>query len=252
MAQKSEAKSSVKPVEFLDYIRGVTKTIPIQNHISLICFLLFALVVWVFLPAANSSFQFFDDNAYVMQNSHVYNGLSWADVGWAFGNFDVANWHPLTWLSHMLDVQIYGLNPWGHHLTNVLLHAVNTVLVFLVFRKMTGTAWRSLMVALLFGLHPLRVEPVAWISERKDVLSTLFWLLAIWTYTKFAEESKTNGGKPKFFYGLTLIFFALGLMSKQMVVTLPFVFLLLDFWPLNQWEQKNKWRLIGKRFLSSR
>jgi len=218
----------------------------IRNRRSafLVCLLLFVLVVWVFEPCLQGSFHFFDEQSYILGNSRVNSGLSWANVGWAFYGFGSANWHPLTWLSHMLDVQVYGLNPWGHHLTNLLLHALNTVLVFLVFRKMTGAAWRSLIVALLFGLHPLRVEPVAWISERKDVLSTLFWLLAMWTYARFAEESKSTSRKTKLFYGLTLLFFALGLLSKQMVVTLPFVFLLLDFWPLNRWEWKNKWRLV--------
>ena len=146
----------------------------------------------------------------------------------------------------LLDVQIYGLNPWGHHLTNILLHASNTVLVFLVFFKLTGARWESLFIAALFGLHPLRVEPVAWISERKDLLSTTFWLLAIWTYARFAGEQKAPNGRTKLFYCLTLLFFALGLMSKQVVVTLPFVFLLLDFWPLNRWHQ-NGWRLIVEK-----
>jgi Tfp pilus assembly protein PilF len=215
-----------------------------RRSIFLVCLLLFALTVCVFVPVLRGSFHFFDEQAYILGNTHVNGGLSWVNVLWAFGSFDVANWHPLTWLSHMVDVQVYGLNPWGHHLTNVLLHAINTILVFLVFRRMTGATWRSLIVALLFGLHPLRVEPVAWISERKDVLSTMFWLLAMWTYTRFSEETRIEKGKTKSFYLLTLFFFALGLMSKQMVVTLPFVFLLLDFWPLNRWEQKGKWSLV--------
>lgn len=205
---------------------------------------LFVFVVWVFLPALNGKFMVFDEQSYVNGNVHVNSGLSWGNIFWAFRSLDYANWHPLTWISHMLDVQLYGLNPLWHHLTSVLIHAFNTVLVFLVFRRMTGAGWRSLMVAGLFGLHPLRVESVAWISERKDVLSTMFWLLAMWTYVKFAEEFKAKNGKAKLFYGLTLLFFAMGLMSKTMLVTLPFVFLLLDYWPLKRWEQKNKWDLV--------
>jgi tetratricopeptide (TPR) repeat protein len=218
----------------------------LQNprSIFLVCTLLFVFVVWVYQPALQDKYMYFDENAYVMSNVHVNSGLSWSNVFWSFSSLDHANWHPLTWLSHMLDVQVYGLNPWGHHLTNLLLHAANTVLVFLVFRRMTGMAWRSLVVALLFGLHPLRVESVAWISERKDVLSTMFWLLAMWTYAKFAEESRTKDGKTKLFYTLTLLFFAMGLMSKTMLVTLPFVFFLLDFWPLKRWGLKSKWHLI--------
>src|SRR4051812_48404184 len=195
---------------------------------------LFALVVWVFLPSLDGTFLFFDENAFILKNAHVNTGLNPANVGWAFGSLEYANWYPLTWLSHMLDVQLYGLNPWGHHLTNVLLHATNAVLVFLVLGRLTGNYGRSLVVAALFGLHPLRVESVAWISERKDVLSTFFWLLAMAAYVMFAEQKKAAGPNTRFFYGLTFLFFALGLMSKTMLVTLPFVFLLLDYWPLQR------------------
>lgn len=144
----------------------------------------------------------------------------------------------------MADVQLYGLAPWGHHLTNVLLHAFNTVLVFQVFRKLTGADWRSLVIAGLFGLHPLRVESVAWISERKDVLSTMFWLLALWAYASYAEGFRKREGKPKLFYCLTLMFFIMGLMSKAMLVTLPIILLLLDYWPLRRWKQGSKRELI--------
>jgi protein O-mannosyl-transferase len=218
----------------------------LQNprSVFLVCSLLFVFIVWVFAPALGGKFMFYDENAYLLSNAHVNSGLSWANVCWAFLSLEYANWYPLTWISHMVDVQFYGLNPWGHHLTNILLHALNTVLVFLVFRKMTGAAWRSWIVALLLGLHPLRVESVAWISERKDVLSTMFWLLAMWAYARFADESKSKGWKIKLFYSLTLLFFVMGLMSKTMLVTLPFVFLLLDFWPLKRWEQKSRWSLV--------
>ncbi len=208
--------------------------------------ILFVLVLWVFLPAIQDPFHIFDDFVYILGNSHVNSGLSRANILWAFHGFAAANWHPVTWLSHMLDVQIYGLNPWGHHLTSILLHGLNTVLVFLVFRKMTGAGWRCLVVAALFGLHPLRVEPVVWISDRKDVLCTTFWLSAMWAYARFADELNMPAGRPKLFYGLTALFFALGLMSKQMVVTLPFVFLLLDFWPLNRWRHNPRLLVLEK------
>jgi hypothetical protein len=210
----------------------------------LVSLLLFVLVVWVFLPSLQGSFLVHDEYSYITGNPHINTGLTSDNIDWAFGSIENDNWHPLTWISHMIDVQFYGLNPWGHHLTSILIHAFNTVLVFLVFRGMTGAGWRSLMVAGLFGLHPLNVESVAYISERKNVLSTLFWLLAMWTYTRFARETTVTGGKVKIFYGLTLLFFAMGLMSKAMLVTLPFVFLLLDYWPLKRWEQKDKWSLI--------
>jgi tetratricopeptide (TPR) repeat protein len=139
----------------------------------------------------------------------------------------------------MLDCELFGLKPWGHHLTSVLLHALNAVLVFLVFRRMTGATWRSFFVAALFGLHPLRVESVAWVAERKDVLSTLFWMLTMGAYTRFAEESRTRSPRSRTWYGLALAFFALGLMSKPMLVTLPCVLLLLDYWPLDRFKDKS-------------
>ena len=153
----------------------------------------------------------------------------------------------MTWISHMLDFKLFGLNPWGHHLTNVLLHAANGVLLFLALKKMTGALWRSLIVAALFALHPLRVESVAWISERKDVLSAFFGFLALWTYACFAEKSKAQSPKSKLFYPLTLLFFAFGLMSKSMLVTLPCLLLLLDFWPLERWRQNGKWNLVMEK-----
>jgi len=214
------------------------------RSIFLISLLLFALTAWVFSPALQCPLLIFDEFGYVFKNPHVNNGIHWDNIKWAFLSLEYSNWYPLTWISHMLDVQFYGWNAWGHHLTNVLLHAANTVLVFLVFRKLTGATWRSLMMALFFGLHPLRVESVAWISERKDVLSTFFWLSAMWAYARFAAETKIHGGKAKWFYGLTLFFLIMGLMSKTMLVTLPFVFLLLDYWPLKRWEQKSRWNLL--------
>jgi tetratricopeptide (TPR) repeat protein len=229
-------------------------------QVILLCLLLFGLVVWVFLPSLNGDFIDIDDGVFVTRNPHI--NLTPANVAWAFCHPAAANWHPLTMWSLMLDHQFYGLNPWGFHLTNVLLHAVNTVLVFLVLRRMTGAIWRSLMVAALFGLHPLRVESVVWISERKDVLSMLFWMLTLWAYVRYApkksmvegRESKATTTVPDldsglwtFDYVLALSFFALGLMSKPMVVTLPCVLLLLDYWPLERWKQKRLRGLVGEK-----
>jgi Flp pilus assembly protein TadD/uncharacterized membrane protein YqjE len=147
----------------------------------------------------------------------------------------------------MWDFDLFGTEPWGHYLTNVLIHAANGVLLFLVLTRMTSALWRSLIVAALFALHPLRVESVAWISERKDVLSIFFGLLALWTYARFTEEFRAQGSRSKLFYGLTLLFFACGLMSKSMVVTFPFLLLLLDFWPLERWRLKSKWGLVTEK-----
>src|ERR1035437_4455623 len=158
--------------------------------------LLFGLILGMFLPALSNGFVGFDDPDYVTENDHVQAGLTWESVLWAFRSTEAANWHPVTWLSHMLDCELFGLAPWGHHLTSILLHAVNATLLFWVLRYMTGATWRSLVVALLFGVHPLRVESVAWIAERKDVLSTTFWLLTLWAYARYAKvqspESKVQ------------------------------------------------------------
>src|SRR5271165_2898155 len=155
------------------------------------------LAAWAFWPALKHEFVNYDDPDYITTNRHVQSGLSWAALRWAFTSTYAANWHPLTWLSHMLDCQFYGLQPWGHHLTSLLLHAANTLLVFVVFRRMTRATGRSFVVAALFGLHPLRVQSVAWVSERKDVLSMLFFLLTIWAYVCFVQaRSNTEGEKP--------------------------------------------------------
>ncbi len=197
--------------------------------------LLFLLVFATYLPSLRNGFTNYDDEVYVTANDHVKGGLTLANLGAAFRSTENSgNWHPLTWVSHMLDCQVFGLRPWGHHLTSLLLHAVNTLLVFGVFRRLTGAAGRSLFVATLFGLHPLRVESVAWVAERKDVLSALFWLLTMWTYARYAQTAQSRPGRRALFYGLTLLFLAAGLMSKPMVVTLPFVLLLLDIWPLRR------------------
>ena len=193
------------------------------------------LVVAVFLVFGQTlwhDFVNYDDQDYFYSNPHVKAGLTWSGVMWAFRTGYAANWHPLTWLSLMLDAQLFGPGAAGPHLTNVLLHAANTVLLFLLLKRLTGAHWRSAFVAALFALHPLHVESVAWVSERKDVLSGLFFMLALLMYARYVERIPTP--KAKAFYGLALLFFALGLMSKPMLVTLPFVLLLLDYWPLER------------------
>jgi len=170
----------------------------------------------------------FDDGRYVYQNPHVRAGLTWDGVRWAFTAFDASNWHPLTWLSHMLDVQLFGVEPGWHHLVNVLLHAVDTVLLFLLLETATGKAWRSAAVAALFAVHPLHVESVAWIAERKDVLSTAFGLLAMLAYVRWTRRRGAGG------HLLIVAAFVLSLLSKPMLVTLPLLLLLLDVWPLRR------------------
>jgi len=198
--------------------------------------LLFLAVAGVFLPALWHDFITYDDPAYVTANARVQGGLTWENVKWAFASGEASNWHPLTWLSHMLDCDLFGLQPWGHHLTNVLLHAGNSLLLFVVLYRATRARWRSLLVAALFGLHPLHVESVAWIAERKDVLSTLFWMLTLWAYVVWAERREARRPRAWVFYELTFLALAAGLMAKPMLVTLPCVLLLLDFWPLARWN----------------
>ncbi len=199
-----------------------------MNRETLICLFLIAATLVVFWQVRNYDFVDFDDNVYVTENPHVQAGISRKSVSWAFTSFHAGFWLPLTWLSFMLDFELYGLKAGGYHLTNVLLHLANTLLLFLVLKRMTGDLWRSGFVACLFALHPLRVESVAWVTERKDVLSTFFWILAIWSYVRFADHPRMHR------YLFVLLAFAFGLMAKPMVVTLPFVLLLLDYWPLNR------------------
>jgi protein O-mannosyl-transferase len=192
------------------------------------------LVYWQVL---DHGFLNFDDTRYVTENAHIKKGFSPEGVTWAFTQSYASNWHPVTWLSHMFDFEFYGLNPTGHHLTNLLFHIANTLLLFGVLLKMTGAIWRSGLVAILFALHPLNVETVAWIAERKNVLSTFFWFLTLWTYVRFVEKKNIAN------YLLVALFLILGLMSKPMLVTLPFVLLLLDFWPLKRWATHGKMTL---------
>ncbi len=224
--------------------------------------LLLLLVCLVYLPTLASDFIRYDDLNYVTKKFHVQRGLTWENVQWAFCTPTAPYWHPVTWLSHMLDCELFGLKAWGHHLTNLLLHTANTFLVFLVLRRMTGAFWRSWFVAAFFGLHPMHVESVAWVAERKDVLSTLFWLLTLIAYTRYAQKrSKVEGRGSRadiavqaldsrlstLDYFLALLFFACGLMSKPMLVTLPFVLLLLDYWPLNRFGNNRVWPLVREK-----
>lgn len=173
-----------------------------------------------------NNFVSYDDDVYVVNNDHVKQGLNLENLAWAFTSTSAANWHPLTWISHMLDCQLFGLNPAGHHITSLLIHVADVVLLFWVFQIMTVALWRSAFVAALFAVHPVNVESVAWVAERKNLLSTLFWLLAIWAYIRYAR-------KPAWArYSLVIVCFAFALMSKPMAVTLPFTLVLLDYWPL--------------------
>ena len=194
----------------------------------LVCLFLVIATLAVYWQVRGHSFVNFDDGMYVTDNYHVRAGLSPQSVKWALTETEAANWHPLTRLSHMLDVQLFGMNAGAHHMTSMFFHLANTLLLFFVFKRMTGCLWQSGIVAALFALHPLHVESVAWVSERKDVLSAFFWLLTMGGYALYVERP----GKIRFL--IALLFFALGLMAKPMLVTLPFVLLLMDYWPLGR------------------
>ena len=203
-----------------------------------LCWLLALATLAVFLPVARHGFVNYDDLDYVSENAHVQSGLKWDNVVWAFKTGHASNWHPVTWLSHMLDCQLFGQEAGGQHLVSVGFHIANTLLLFLLLRRMTGALWRSALVAALFALHPLHVESVAWVSERKDVLSALFFLLTVGAYVRYVQFETQN---PKLQnYVLALLLFTLGLMSKPMLVTLPFALLLLDYWPLHRFEPTTK------------
>ncbi len=194
---------------------------------------LVAVTFTVYAQVASHQFIILDDNRYIRENPMVNHGLTLTGIAWAFTTFHAANWHPLTWLSHMLDSQIFGLNAGGHLLVNALIHASNTLLLFLFLRRVTGAKWRSAIVAALFALHPLHVESVAWAAERKDTLSTFFGLLSLVAYARYVETPSWKR------YALVAVALALGLMAKPMLVTWPFVLLLLDYWPLRrfQWQR---------------
>jgi hypothetical protein len=194
----------------------------------LLCLLLALSTFAIYLRVLGQPFTDYDDDTYVGHNDHVSAGLTWDTVTWAFTSTEESNWHPVTWLSHALDVELYGLNPGGHHFTNLLFHVSNTLLLFLLLTWATGEVWRSFLVAALFAIHPINVESVAWIAERKNVLSTFFFLLTIGAYGWYAVKPSVRRGTA------VVVLFVLGLASKPMLVTLPFVLLLLDFWPLRR------------------
>ena len=194
----------------------------------LLCLLMTAVVLVFYNPVSHNGFLNYDDDGYITGNPHVKAGLTWATVKWAFTTYDQGNWHPLTWISHALDCELFGLNPAGPHYMNVLLHAANSVLLFLLLQSATGFRWRSLMVAALFALHPMNVESVAWAAERKNVLSMLFFLLALNAYVWYTRRPGLRRYAPVAFL------FALALLSKPQVIALPFLLLLWDYWPLGR------------------
>ncbi len=233
-AKKTEAAPSAKV--------STTASAPLywERPTPLACAALMVVVLAAYSSVVGNAFVAFDDQTYILDNAHVKAGLTWNTVAWAFTSFDESNWHPLTWLSHALDCQVFGLNPIGPHVVNVLLHALNAILLFLLLQFATGYRWRSLMVAALFALHPINVESVAWAAERKNVLSMMFFLLALYAYVWYARNPELRR------YAAVAGLFALGLMAKPQIITLPFVLLLMDYWPLE--------RVLSSRFsvLSSR
>ncbi len=200
-----------------------------------LCLMLVVLVFFAFAPVLHYGLIGIDDPAYVSLNNYVLGGLTLDDVTWAFTTFSAYNWHPVTWLSHMADLQLFGMSPPRMHLVNLLFHSANTLVVFLLLRAMTGALWRSVLVAALFGIHPLHVESVAWVSERKDVLSAFFWLTTAAAYLHHVRRPSRWSRLP------VLALYALGLLAKPMLVTLPAALLLLDWWPLGRFD-------AGRRF----
>lgn len=211
-----------------------------HSHVLVSACLILSIIA-VYWPLTQSGFVNYDDGLYVLDNAKVQEGLTLDNIIWAFTTFHASNWHPLTWLSHMLDCRFYGMNPGGHHLTNLFLHILNTLLLFFILRRLTGKLWQSAFVAALFAIHPIHVESVAWIAERKDVLSALFWMLTIWSYILYVESPTYK----KYFW--IILFFILGLLSKPMLVTLPFVLLLLDFYPLQRFYPRQSDRNMTTR-----
>ena len=207
----------------------------------LICLALALVTIAVYWRVGGFDFVNYDDPDYVSENDVVKAGLTLHGIAWAFTHFHAGNWHPLTWISHMLDCQLFGMHAGAHHWVNVAFHMANAILLFLLLSRLTGAQWRSAIAAALFALHPLHVESVAWIAERKDVLSAFFGLLALLAYARYVAESKIKNQKSKMWLIWTVVLFASGLMAKPMLVTLPFVMLLLDVWPLQRVENSG-WR----------
>ena len=204
-----------------------------------VCLLLAIATLAVYFPVGNYGFIDYDDDIYFFANPHVLGGFNWANIHWAFTSGEATNWHPLTWLSLMFDAQFFGHGATAPHLINVLLHIANSILVFMLFRQMTGALWRSAALALLFALHPLHVESVAWVAERKDVLSSFFGLLTLCCYARYTANKNRLSS-----FIFALFFFVGSLMSKPMLVTMPFVLLLLDFWPLQRFNLSSYKRLL--------
>ena len=199
-----------------------------QTIKNAICIFLILTTLIVYSQIKDHKFLNYDDNEYVTENLNVKAEFTRESVIWAFTTSHNANWFPITWLSHMLDYQLYDSNPKGHHLTNLFFHIASTLILFIVLLRMTGAIWQSGFVATLFALHPFNVESVAWVAERKNVLSTFFWLLTMWAYIHYVDKPNVKR------YGLIALFFTLGLLSKPMLITLPFVLLMMDYWPLNR------------------
>ena len=210
----------------------------------ILCLLLVTCTLAIYNAVNRNGFINYDDDVYVTSNRHVQAGLSAATIQWAFTTFDAANWHPLTWISHALDCQIFKLNPAGHHYINLLLHCANVVLLFLLLTDATKRTWPAFIAAAIFAVHPLNVESVAWIAERKNVLSMLFLLLALQAYQRYA--AKPSVGK----YAVVFLLFACGLMTKPQVITLPFLLLLWDYWPLRRMQGSSSSAEEGSRSLS--
>ncbi|MEO5361499.1 MAG: tetratricopeptide repeat protein [Nitrospirota bacterium] len=202
---------------------------PLRTQI-VICLILFSAIFSVFLQVKDFDFLFYDDNQYILENPYVRSGISTRNLEWAVISTQYSNWFPVTWVSHMLDVSIFGLWPGGHHLTNVAFHAMNASFLFLFFTSVTGAMWRSFIIAAVFAFHPMHVESVAWVAERKDVLSAFFWISAMCAYVFYVRRPAPGR------YAVVLCCFVLGLMSKQVIVMLPLVLLLLDYWPLGRFD----------------
>src|SRR5262245_49479225 len=207
---------------------------PLWIYIALI-----GLIITVYGQVAHFDFTNYDDPEYVVENPHI--ALTLENLAWAVTSGYAGNWFPLTWMSHMLDFRLFGMNSGLHHLTSVLFHALSSILLFEVLRRMTGAFWRAALVAGVFALHPLRVESVARVAERKDVLSTFFWMLTLCCYTRYAEQPSVLRYLP------VVASFMLDLMAKPMLVTLPFTLLLLDIWPLHRVDRRHLWMLIREK-----
>src|SRR5256885_1766215 len=221
------------------------RAVPQTAVIVAICAVLVGITWLVLAQAVRHQFVTYDDPQYVYANPDVSAGVSLPRISWAFTHTIAGNWHPLTTISHMLDCQLYGLKPAGHHFTNVLLHTIAVVLLFLVLQQMTGSLWRRAFVATVFAIHPLHVESVAWVSERKDVLSAVFFMLTLAAYARYVRAPSVAS------YLLVFLLFALGLISKPMLVTVPFVLLLLDYWPLGRITHVGLPKALGRQPASS-